>query len=904
MDKKAKSIIWLLALGILLYLVQFQAANAAAQILENQWKPAVNLSKAGLSGSPVIIVDENGNTHGFWFDEVAGNRYAYSDDGENWSRPVTVALPFFDILPRLLAGPDNLIYAFWIDEDSQLRLSRIDGESMQKSGAWSTPQVIAQNVTSYDLLLDEEDIFHLTYITNAESAEKPAGVYYVESTPAGGGWNKYQQIYTSLYFRTITARNIPNLSLAVVRHSEEPDTSPYTVYVVWDEPALKRILLSSSSDSGETWEPYQIIDQVDVTSGTLPPSGAVITSWRNELMLMWKKGTPGTNCTLNFRTNSGSGAEWSSPRTLPSSSNSCPSQMDFIGANTEMLFWQAVINGHVYLSAWNGQHWSVLRPQTDLNGIKDPETFTALITGCHQLVFRPDLNQIEALFCDLNGNQDIWFTSMKLGALKTWFPPPSIWTMPENISTSSNQQRELNVVTSKDGSFYALWIESEPARNATSDGGRKFEAVMIASWNGENWNQPTSVVRLEGTAHELSATINNDDEVIIVWNGVNQRRIGVRRAPADRAFTSLAWSEVTEISSPAGTAINPMILPGEGEDMFLVYVVPFNEGRGVYFHRSADYGRTWGDPVQIFNGQDFGWEMVQQPTLTRTSDGRIHALWKHGSFTQGDNGYGLGYAYSTDNGETWSNPNQVTEQAVRWTGIAGDASGLLLRVWQNEKDNLLLMNAQVSTDSGDSWQPTVSIAATADVMGYPSLVSDSAGRIHLLQMMRDQSGRSILLHWIWNEKAWVPGEHLQIILESNQRIHTVTSSISTNKQIAIFYGHDTVSSEIPQQRAVIGIVGQLKGADDILPAPVLGENDGVDEAVNVLSPTPTSVEDDAVEEEVLAVIITSTPNLMDGSVYDGPVEVNRWAGAIYGSLIAILLVGAVFGLRLFQTRVR
>jgi hypothetical protein len=139
--------------------VQFPAVNAAAQIIENQWKPAVNLSQAGLSESPVIIVDENGITHSFWFDQVAGNRYAYSEDGENWSRPVTVKLPFYDILPRLFPGPNNFISAFWIDEDGQLRLSRVDAETLPAFGGWSPPQVIAQDVTAFDLLLDEEGIF-------------------------------------------------------------------------------------------------------------------------------------------------------------------------------------------------------------------------------------------------------------------------------------------------------------------------------------------------------------------------------------------------------------------------------------------------------------------------------------------------------------------------------------------------------------------------------------------------------------------------------------------------------------------------------------------------------------------------------------------------------------------------
>jgi hypothetical protein len=37
--------------------------------------------------------------------------------------------------------------------------------------------------------------------------------------------------------------------------------------------------------------------------------------------------------------------------------------------------------------------------------------------------------------------------------------------------------------------------------------------------------------------------------------------------------------------------------------MFLIYAVPFNEGRGIYLHRSEDNGRSWGSPFRYLMGR-------------------------------------------------------------------------------------------------------------------------------------------------------------------------------------------------------------------------------------------------------------------------------------------------------------
>jgi hypothetical protein len=58
----------------------------------------------------------------------------------------------------------------------------------------------------------------------------------------------------------------------------------------------------------------------------------------------------------------------------------------------------------------------------------------------------------------------------------------------------------------------------------------------------------------------------------------------------------------------------------------------------------------------------------------------------------------------------------------------------------------------------------------------------------------------------------VPGEHLQINLESTQRIHAVASSISANKQLAILYGQDTITGEHPAAGRHWSSLEQIEGA--------------------------------------------------------------------------------------------
>ncbi|GAJ20442.1 unnamed protein product, partial [marine sediment metagenome] len=49
--------------------------------------------------------------------------------------------------------------------------------------------------------------------------------------------------------------------------------------------------------------------------------------------------------------------------------------------------------------------------------------------------------------------------------------------------------------------------------------------------------------------------------------------------------------------------------------------------------------------MQVFNGVSAGWQIVDEPQLTQTTDGDLHALWLHKALPGNNGTLGLFYAH-------------------------------------------------------------------------------------------------------------------------------------------------------------------------------------------------------------------------------------------------------------------
>ncbi len=869
----------------------FIHADVSAQTpTEDNWTQPTNLSNSGSATTPMILVDSDAVTHAIWLDALTGYRHIQSEADGQWSQPNSLTLPFNGIQPRVLTGPEDMVYTFWLDE-GRLLTSRVKSVNVGFNSAWEPAVELAVDVMTYDVSADADQIIHLAYVTQSDREILPAGVYY-RQRPVRGNWSAERTIYTSLYFRTLPAEQA-HVSVAAGNLVSATDAGALqkTAFVAWDEPYRFSAVLSSTTDGGYTWETPRDIDPDTAVKSSLGTFEPDLAAWKDQVLLVWQKTLSETNCEMMVSVIS-AGQEWSSATRMFSSSLSCAESSSFFAQREDALLWQTVIQDQVILAAWDGERWSEPQTQMDLASFWDAAAEKTLQIGYRSLFYQADVNSLLSIGCDVNGSQDIWLTKKSLDDLEAWYLPLSSWLPPQKLTSALYGVNNVTLTADGNGNFHSFWVQIPAAHaGAQPPAANADEVGVYVRWDGEKWSEPSAVLTAgQGSPLELATITDSQGNLTAIWRGETGCQIYFSRAPGDRAFSAVEWMEPVQLPAPSGTCSAPVLAAGSADTLYAAYAVVVNEGRGIYINRSLDGGRTWEDPIQVFDAQAAAWEMVDQPELV-VSGSRLHVLWQHGSPLNLDLVRGLGYAVSTDGGQSWSAADASVEASIRWSALAAASDGTLLRVWQQESADQPLIVTQVSDDDGNTWRPPVSIASFGDILGNPALITDPAGGVHLIQISRDYLGKVSLRHWMWSDANWMAAESMNLGFDTRSGSLEVSGVISHKGQLAVLYTLNDAGSDSQSVYVALSQVEREAALPERTQAALASPTADNPAVVQITQTQPAN----------LTVIETATAALTDIAA-DPPETGNTWIGPIVGILLAAVIVVGVFWVRLNQTK--
>jgi hypothetical protein len=872
-----------------------RAQTAAAQSPGTNWDQAVNLSNSGSALDPLILADENNLIHAIWNDTFLGFRYSQSANGGDWTAPVTTTFPFGRVRPRLLLGPDKYIFAFWRDGTNSLHSSRVQSDKFSIRAGWEDQGIIAPNTLAFDVFLDENNTINVVFVSTGDTGASNSGVFFRQSTNRGGGWGNRIAIYSSLYYRGITATNA-HISIAALNG---------VMITAWDDPFLHKILYSQSSVNGLTWETPKEISASPFVSSSSSPIFASITAWNGQFMMVWLNNSTENICSVLYQVMTPSSGNWSEPQNLIPDQSSCPSTSGFLAWQSDILLWQETVNNQIYFVAWDGTHWSSPQIQTDLAGFRDPVTSRTLTTACRYIISLPLEKKLGAIVCDDNGNKDVWFFKRSLGQAKDWFSPNYSWEKPAEIRVlnSTNKIDEMNVLTDSDGNFHAFWTQPQQPANDQASGSTQTKSIYYSTWSdGEKWSDPVEIYSAATNGlNQVAVAISSQNEIFLVRQGSNPWDFFFTKTQASRAYSPIEWVKVVKLPTAEMTSSSPVIAAGDLQNLFVVYAVPVNESRGIYMVHSSDDGETWDQPIRIFDAQAAGWEMADHPAILITQQGRLHILWRRETPLEPVKGIGLGYSYSDDGGKTWSAADlSVSGGQIQWSDLVPLPQGQLFRAWLDTENNQPEIISQVSVDNGQTWQDPVSVVSSGTVIGNPSLVSNGSG-VHLLQLNGDTGDQKVMRHWIWYNNNWVAGDTLDISLETVHSIGRVASSISTLEKIGIVF---SASDIFETRQSIYAVINSLGGSAAATPA-VQNTPGSTDSAPTAIPSQDTPVGSTADTTSSPAPENTLTPKPENTQTLDlsgngkyAQTSSNSWAGLILGIILSAGTVIAIFWYRL------
>lgn len=758
--------------AVIVVSIALLANRVVAQESIGPWNEPVNVSMSAGTNDPVLAVDSSGRAHVVWKDtRLNVFMYASRENGQ-WGAARAVELPFGsrqyypDLIdsratplhtPVLWPGQDNRVHALWVDDEQRLYYSSAPGDQFANFGAWSPRQELAPSALAALAITDDVGRLHVVYARAAATAQSPSGLYYRGSSDGGDTWSGAAQIYESPYFRSLDAEGL-NAQLA--------STASGAVIAAWDNPYLERVYISRSGNGGQSWEPAVEIDRRVREDGAEAsgPNSIRVAAAGEEVHLVWQAGHEGLLCAPYHRFSADGGVSWQSPERLPSPDGACSDATFLVSDQGNAILLLMVTGNGGYITGWDGSQWSQTQRRDSLASFVNPLNYREVTLGCHQIAtgatdVEGNKNAAIVLGCDRGVGDDVWALSVALDALIEEIAPQTtrVWQRPDVLG-QPRESDSLQLLADADGWLHALWVQ----RVSSESPGR---AVHYSRWDGVGWSQPKDILLSpegEDTV-QPSLTLSPDDRIMAVWTNGVPGNLYFSQADLARASNGSEWSSPIILPSPSPAASAPEIAVGQDGIIYVAYVVPLNEGRGVYVTRSEDGGESWLGPQQVFDSVAAGWAMVDKPRLAVSGDGIVHVMWARSSSPPGSTPLSLHYSRSADHGASWTAASEVAESPSGWSDILTGGELAVHRFWLAENDDLW---HQGSSDGGESWGQPQRVSSSGEALPLAASVIDGAGRPWLLQAAgsRTETGEIQppieLRSWVISAGRWTLAEEL------------------------------------------------------------------------------------------------------------------------------------------------
>lgn len=333
------------------------------------------------------------------------------------------------------------------------------------------------------------------------------------------------------------------------------------------------------------------------------------------------------------------------------------------------------------------------------------------------------------------------------------------WSAPVQVFEAEGEDiHEPVVVVDRTGVAHVLWRVGH-------------EMLYHARLDQTGWSTPVDVV---AGANVASAVVDERGVLHVIWVGPNHTLM-YATALAAEAHSARAWSFPTVLEAAFQ---RPQIAVGNDDDLHIAFASAGAEAVKHMF--SQDGGATWSSSSLVAQSSqpEAG---VGDTRLAVGTDGALHVVWTEYRLPEGWPPLGVYYSRSTDGGLTWAPPmaiagegyDQITvavagddEVHVAWNGMAG-VRGRYHR-WSN--------------DGGETWSGINVVSDRGGTEGFPNLVVDSAGTVHMLttfdhcaQYSRWDDGR-------WTQPVCISGpeamasnyiEEAAMALGEGNRLHAV-----------------------------------------------------------------------------------------------------------------------------------
>ena len=278
------------------------------------------------------------------------------------------------------------------------------------------------------------------------------------------------------------------------------------------------------------------------------------------------------------------------------------------------------------------------------------------------------------------------------------------------------------------------------------------DVITYRQWTlTQDWTSPNDIL-VARRPRLMGAFLDKSGDIHLIYATGDELSASIDyvRAPAVFANRALSWSSSVRIG---GEANSPFAASLSGDDKGNLYVVYHgrSDDIGLYFAYSSDAGDTWSEPKQFFyTYSDTLWPFAIKTTID--SQGQLHVVWT--VVNDSGNGVVIWYARLEAEHQTWSTPIELAlaeGYEADWASIS-ENDGKLIVVYQNSGPATRWYRA--SEDGGHTWQRPIRPFQHVGEYGHIALVTDSAGSLHALLGNRLNEKHHGMWYSRWNNSSW------------------------------------------------------------------------------------------------------------------------------------------------------
>ncbi len=723
----------------------FQLAEAGVVVAQAQPAPAP------LEIMPQIIAGQNGQLQAFWWHAFDGLTSAWFN-GRAWLEPQRASAFLSAAQQAWIPAPGatflgdgaSRVHAFWLEEAAEAGGRALRHSSLRMGGhTWGEPSTLA-TVAAWRTIAGNDGALYLFY-EQPGVGETPPGLYVQRLVPDQGAWSEPVLLRA---FAPGTPLTEEGAHLALAADGAK-------VYAAWDDPEAGELLWAQSDDAGRTWSTPASLGEAAL--GLRWPHMAPLSG--DALLLCYA--TQGETAGQLYQVELGSvGQEASAPvSVLPELLASLPTIPRLrlsVSDDQTLLLLAGLGSDTLTLATWSRQR--TLDPQED--GWSAPQSFGFGPNGPMSGV--PDAwSGLQAVLANgrltvlgVGEQGDLWAIS-RMAQGEAWLQQDApTWSRPEQFAEVRPNDDALALASDGQGRMHVLWSVSE-SDDAPGN------ALWYARYAEEGWTQPNAVIQpTEGLAEDPSLAVVAD-RLHAVWSGGAGGRIEYASTFAADAQTASSWPEPVWLPLPTSeegelVTSRPQICADLAGRLHVVYAVPINQARGIYYTRSDDGGASWTPVRAAFDATAAGWSMVDAPAVAVAQDGSLYVAWLRMGYLGASRPQALYLARSSDGGVTWSEPKLVAEGNLLPPRLLAIGSDEVHIIWQEASAGYGVWHSY-TRDRGAAWSVPMRVRGFSQLNGRVDAATDGVDVVYLVAPQTNVEGRAQLFQAIWESagEQWV-----------------------------------------------------------------------------------------------------------------------------------------------------